>query len=323
MKQMHVGMVVLAMTLVAGQSRSVGQDASHAGEAGKSSAPVAVPPEEGLGGPKVQETKGPATLVNRDGTGRLVPLEVRPELAATGLLGLDAEQKRKVEELFVSRLKTVTELVRGNTALLLKLQGARQSGATGGPMAGANGDAMKAGTEGAGKRADKDGYPELIQEIRKLAGELLTKPLAVQVTAVLPEEKRGEFSRLVDEYKAAAAAEEDRPGRKPGPVAKMLGASEMREEAGMLLREVARTLKGIVKENRARAEELYKAVEATPEQQSKIQAIYQGGGDGAGLKRTQAQRGQLIRKIMEVLTPEQRKLAVEYFREQRAAAEQP
>jgi hypothetical protein len=77
-------------------------------------------------------------------------------------------------------------------------------------------------------------------------------------------------------------------------------------EVNLLLREMGRSLQSTIKERRERFEELLRIVDATPEQQAKLQAIVQEKPKN-GLRPTAEEREERERKIMEVLTPDQRR----------------
>ncbi|MBL8990814.1 MAG: hypothetical protein JNJ48_04450 [Phycisphaerae bacterium] len=259
-----------------------------------------------MSGPKVEPgagdaAKAPTTLVKRDFDGKLERLDRRPEAAALDLLGLTAEERSGADKLLAERAAKVSVLLADHYALFLSLQGARQGGA------------------GAEELRPK------MREFREAAGGLIDPPLAQQVAATLPEGKRAEFSRLVGEYIRAMSEEEaasrrggepamegDRPaGRRP----ERAGAAPMRMELNLLLRETARTLNAMVTERRERMDEVLKAVEATDEQAEKIRRLArENAAEGGGMKQTEAQRAELARKILEVLTPEQRRKWVEATR---------
>lgn len=259
-----------------------------------------------MSGPKVEPgggeaAKAPASLVKRDFDGKLERLDRRPEAAALDLLGLTAEERAGADKLLAARAGKVSELLTEHYALFLSLQGARQGGA-----------------------AAEELRPKM-REFREAAGGLVDPPLAQQVAATLPEAKRAEFSRLVGEY-IRAMSEEDAATRRGGepamegdrPAARRperAGAAPMRMELNLLLREVGRTLSAMVTERRERMDELLKAVGASDEQGEKIRRLArEAAAEGGGMNQTEAQRAELARKILDVLTPEQRRKWVEATR---------
>ncbi len=268
--------------------------------------PDASPAADPMRGPTISEKPKPATLVKRDMSGNVERLETRPEQAAIDLLALTPEQRKPIEDLFNARLVKVNKLLQENYEIILKLQAARQGGA---------------------KPAE---LRPLIQEFRPAAAALLSPTLAEQVSGVLPEDKRAEFKRIVEEYTSASVAQDAAARRGPGasslegesgkaerPRAAAAGAE--RAELGLLLRELGRTLKGIVDDRKQHMEAFLKAIDATPEQEAKIRAITReaaeanrkSGGNGGIGEPTQEAKMANWRKILDLLTPEQRKKAIE------------
>ncbi|MEY3230368.1 MAG: hypothetical protein RL689_457, partial [Planctomycetota bacterium] len=164
-----------------------------------------------------------------------------------------------------------------------------------------------------------------MREFREAASGLLNPPLAKQLSATLPDAKRAEFRRLVNEYTSAMTEDEaaarrggmqamdgERPaGRRP----ERAGAAAMMMEMNLLLRETGRGLAAKVTERRERMDELLKAVDATDEQAEKIRRLArESASETSGYKQTEAQRAELTRKILDVLTPEQRRTWMEAMR---------
>lgn len=89
----------------------------------------------------------------------------------------------------------------------------------------------------------------------------------------------------------------------------------MMMELNLLLRETGRGLAAKVTERRERMDELLKAVDATDEQAEKIRRLArESASEANGYKQTPAQRAELTKKIMDVLTPEQRRRWTEAMR---------
>jgi Spy/CpxP family protein refolding chaperone len=319
MNSTRVGVSVMGLVLAAGMAWA--------------EPPAAAAPksdDDAMRGPSVKETAKAVTLVKRDMSGTLERLDTRPEQAAVGLLGLSAEEKAAPEKVLTDRFTAVMKLLQEKYELFLKLQGARQSGAK---------------------------PPEirpLMREMHEAAQPLLDTPLEDQVEKTLPDGKRAEFRRLVDEYKQVMAAEEPggmgagngagggkgrgkgegggkaepKPDAAPASSAPATQAGKAsaegpippRVEMNLLLREMGRALNAMVTERKERLQSLLKAVDATPEQEGKIQAIVRAQADenkkaGAGIKeRTAEERLAVWEQIMAVLTPEQRVKAREIRR---------
>lgn len=250
---------------------------------------AAKPGDEGaMRGPRVRETLAPVSLVHRDMSGKLERLETRPEQAALDLLHLTPEQRKPADEAIAARRVQVNRLLQEHYELFIKLQTARQGGAT------------------------PEEIRPLMREFRPIAGALLSPTLAERVAGVLPEEKRAEFGKLVEEYNAASVA--DAPAGRGGG-----GGGAERMELNLLLREMARAIKGIVDERKEHMDALLKAIDATPEQEAKIRSIAReaaeakrkkGGNGGVG-EPTQEERLATWRKILAEMTPEQRTKAME------------
>lgn len=259
-----------------------------------------------LSGPKVTASDGSssaasATLVKRHFDGALEQLDRRPEVAALDLLGLTAQERAAADALLTKRAAKVSSLATEHATLLMSLQGSRERG----------------------------GLPEdlrqKMREFREAAADLLNPPLAEQLGATLPESKRAEFRRLVSEYTSALSADEtarqrggmepmdgERPaGRRPSRA----GAGPMMMELNLLLRETGRGLVARVNERREALDQLLKTVEATDDQAEKIRRLArESASETTGYKQTEAQRAELTKKIMEVLTPEQRRKWMEAMR---------
>lgn len=270
------------------------------------------PTSNPLAGPTVVVSTENKSLVERDAEGKLVRLDTRPENAALGMLGLKPDQVAPARQILIDRAAAVSELLDKHQALFLKLQAARQGGAS-----------------------PKEIAP-LLLEFRPIAAPHVDPPLATRVAAALPEGSRATFNTLVDEYLLAVAGEQreragpdngagdkkQMPGeemmtsdgevRRPGAARpdrkqQMNRRERARVETTLLLNEMARTVGEIVSERREHSEELYKIVEATDEQRSKIAGITRDPAFGDGLNRTDEQRLAMRRKIMDVHTPEQRR----------------
>lgn len=286
-----------------------------------------VVPDDLLRGPTVDDVAPAKTLVRHDFEGRLEPLDIRAEEAALDLLSLDETERAATEKVLSAHKVGVRALLYDNMDLFLEMQAKRQAG-------------------------DREAFRESFAGFRELAAPLIDPTLLDRLAEPLSSANATELRRLVGEYRAAVAKEAapeaaDRPrrggapgagensesmdgagagtprarggaraGDRPGPGAAALA---QRAEALALLREMAQTLAASVTERRARMAELISAVGATPEQAEQITAILrEGAGEGAGRAKGQASpesRGVMMQKLLAVLTPEQRQLAVKHFRE--------
>jgi Spy/CpxP family protein refolding chaperone len=252
------------------------------------------------------------SIVEKSFDGNLVRLEMRPEQAAAPLLTLTDDQKQAVTKFFEERAKAVSTVLYDNFDTFLAVQASRQAGA---------------------RRPDnkeRDDLAMKMRQLRRAGAALLEPPLVDQVAKILPDEQIPEFRRLVGEYMDALEEQNQRdmggrgqgaflrPGN-PTPDGPRRGPTvRERTEMNLFIREMARSLGAIVQERKEQTEALIKAVDATPEQADQIQKIIRGAaeknGNNPGRRPTPEQRAETFRKIMDVLTPEQRELARERLR---------
>lgn len=269
--------------------------------------------ESPLAGPRVDKTPTGKTLVERNFDGSLVRLDERPERAAVGLLTLSSEQKEPIGRLFEERGAAVSKLLYDHFETFLAVQAARQGGA------------FRPG----GDSKEREQLASKMRELHDAAAEagLVRPALVEQVAKILPEDQAPEFRRLVSEYVTALEAQAQRemggtqgaftrPGSPtPDGARRGYGPGAERTEMNLFLREMARTLGGLVQERKERTEALFKAVDATPEQRTAIEKMLRDGAEKSrGRQPTPEQRAENFRKIMELLTPEQRGKAREQLR---------
>jgi len=294
------------LVLVAGRALAQTQTTSETPDAQSTNQPA----PDALRGPEVREKTAIKTLVVKDMSGKLEPLTQRPELAALDLLALTPEERKPIDTMFQERAAAVAKLLREHQELFLKIQAARQGGAA------------------------PNERRELLEEMCGHAIDLIDPPLADRVRDLLPESKRADFDTLVADYMKALADEnaiqiggrgrseprELQRGTSTEPSATRARPPEMsrqRQELWMLIREVARTLSGIVAQRREQMDAFVKAVDATPEQESKLRAIARASAEEDRKnngERAEAQRRETWRKMMDVLNPDQRKKALELRR---------
>jgi hypothetical protein len=242
-----------------------------------------------LQGPKVAAEKPPESLVQRDVAGKLVRLEERPEQAALKLLDLSPMEREGADAVLKAHAAAAAKLLSEHTDLFLKVQTARQGGASFEELA------------------------PLMREFEELVPELLRKPLVDRVSEALPEAKRARFHALVQEYGQAIVKEE--AGAK-GRVVPSGPFAARRLESNLLLRDMGQALRARVTDQRERLAALVKAVEATPEQAEKIDALFRSQAQGPE-SRTAETRMRLMRQLAELLTPEQRVKLRAFYRDER------
>ncbi len=313
---MNTSILTLTLTLLTGISQAQPDPMTTSAPAKspkppeKSKAPTN-PDDQALAGPKIDKPSGDKTLVERSFDGALVRLETRPEQAAIPLLTLTPEQKEPITKLFEGRAKKLSTVLFDNLDTFLAVQASRQAG----------------GGRPSNDPKEREDVAAKMRDLRRAGADLIEPPLADQVAKLLPEDQVPEFRRLVSEYTTALEqqAQKDfganpqgsfsRPGN-PTPDGKRPGPNaDQRTQMNLFIRELARTLGAVVQERKEQAEALYKAVDATPEQQAQIQKLIRDSNEkNKGKRPTPEQRAETFKKIMDLLTPEQRELARQNLR---------
>jgi hypothetical protein len=289
-----------------------------------------------LGGPKVGESSvGKATLVERNFDGTMKMLDVRPEVAGLRLLKLTEMEKSETDKVVQQRGAQVAKVLKENYALFLELQNLRQGGFGGGGGAKADGTAGAEGRDKEKQREQRRGMMEEMQTFREIAKDLLEPTLLTQLSESLSISNAEELKRLVQEYDAAAM--ETQPAergqrRQGGGVGSGGGGGQgggmggkypgdrgdfaaQRMEISHTLREIGRSLRAIVDDRKDRADAMLKAANATPEQEAKIRTIFRELGSKAATgEPSEKDRGTALRKVMEILTPEQREAVLKEIR---------
>jgi Spy/CpxP family protein refolding chaperone len=255
------------------------------------------PPAGPLSGPKIKERERPRSIVPRTMEGRADPLETRPERVALEKLTLSDDERRAAQAIFDERAVQVAALARQHRETLLKLHNLRQ----------ARGGRAEPGTKsGNGPDPDRAEIASLVAEIRADAGPLLDPPLIDQLSAKLTPANAAELRRMVDEYASSAfAARTGRPDRAGR-------AHPERAELMLLVGEMGRAYRAEIGERKDRLEKLLAAVQATPEQESRIRAIVQNRAELAGDSPSRQSRRKIAEAIRSELTPEQQSLLREF-----------
>lgn len=292
-----------------------------------------------LSGPKVGEAAaGTLSLVEKDFDGKMKMLEVRPEVAGLKLLKLSETEKASTDKILQEREALVAKVLKENYALFLELQNLRQAGVGGGGGGGVGegGDREKA-------REERRGMMEKMQTFREKAKDLLEPTLMDRLSKDLSAANATELKRLVQEYNTAAmeAQRAERGAGRPnagggaggppadGPMGEPTGRpargggvggargemAAQRMEINQTLREIGRSLRATVEDRKDRADAILKAANATPEQEAQIRAIFREmGAKAATSTPSEAERGAAMRKVMEILTPEQREAVMKELR---------
>ncbi len=297
---------------------------------------VANAQENPLAGPKVTQAASATvlTLIIRDFDGSIEPLTDRPEFAAAALLPLTGEQRAAVEKIETERAKVAASVLRDNYDLILKLVNARQSQ----DAAGLRELAPKFRTA-----AKEMMEPVLLDEVASAVGAVHApqlRGLVKQYNEFTSERERAgrgngsiqrkqtqegsdkkstdvpmgsenEGMKNADGMNQKSSADLSVP-RAAAPVERY--SVPLRTEVMLCMAEVGRSLRAVVDEGSDKIDDLLKAVNATPEQESKIRLIVSDVG-ALRAARSPAQRREILKRISAVLTPEQRKLLIQKVRE--------
>jgi Spy/CpxP family protein refolding chaperone len=295
---------------------------------------------DAMRGPKIAEKQLPPSLVHFDASGKLERLDTRPEHAAIDLLKLTPEQRKAADEVIQTRAVEVSKALQENYDLFLKLQAARQGGAKPEeirPLMREFRPAVVSLLEPALVDKVAAALPESRrEEYRTLVDEYKRAFAAVEG----PGERgggagagtgggggRGRGAAARGDASPDAMKPAEATDSKPAPTASEPTVAKStippRVEMNLLLREFGRTLKGIVDERKEHMDSFLKTIDATPEQEAKIRAIARetaeknrkNGGNGGVGELTQEEKIANWRKILEVLTPEQRRKAMEARRQ--------
>ena len=250
----------------------------------------AAPAANPLGGPKVDApTQAAPTLVSTDFNGTVRRLETTPEEAAVALLKLSGEAKERVDALFAKRGKAIEEFVTGNLDLLTKL-------------------------DTAGKTNNKRDQLMLgLEAFQKLNAVWKDGTLFDQVKALLPEDQRAEFERLVTNYWNALVEE----GKNiPGENGKKRGRFEIvaGERLQAFVGEIGRAFERGVKSGRLIAEFVLKDLNLTDAQKARVREIIDSEAAEAPLKEDDKRYEGLFLKVLGILDEKQRTAVLKRFR---------
>ncbi len=238
------------------------------------------PPADVLRGPAVDmQANSPApTLVRRDASGKMIPLEQGIEEAALALLELDMATRAKIETLIVERAAKVDRAVIENVALLTQIKSAMQEG----------------------PQAARPFIEELLAKAPVL-GERAA--WAAEISAALPEAQRTEFERLMSEYREARLEDlRVEAGETGAGMMALIG----RERAMALGQEIKASYDRTTQFRQSQFDELIETLELTPEQEAEVRRIALDFAQKTQLNPNEADRSEVIRQIIPLLTPEQR-----------------
>ena len=250
----------------------------------------AAPAANPLGGPKIDAPSQAApSLVSSDFNGTVRRLETTPEEAAVALLKLSGEAKERVDALFARRGKAIEEFVTSNLDLLTKL-------------------------DTAGKTNNKRDQLMLgLEAFQKLNVVWKDGTLFDQVKAMLPEDRRAEFERLVTAYWNALVEEgkniPNEDGKKRGRFEIVAG-----ERLQAFVGEIGRAFERGVKSGRLIAEFVLKDLNLTDAQKARVREIIDSEAAEAPLKEDDKRYEGLFLKILGILDEQQRTAIIKRFR---------
>lgn len=262
-----------------------------------------------LAGPKLTPTETrPQSLVERDFDGKVKRLDISPEEAAVALLDLTPAECASADAAIAARAADIDALVTNHLLDIIRLTGQFQS-------------------VSAGEKA------LALREAYQLTSPILAKGrLSDRISSVLPESHRARYLGLVDEYKKAIGDQEIKlaqQGKSDDPEFAAEVAKEPKNIIGHRIRarikmelesfgkEIQRSAERIIAEKQNQGNDFLSKLQLTPEQEGSIQAIYADIAGKYGLKEPPKQvQAVLFVRVLQVLTPEQRKQALVLIREQ-------
>ncbi len=232
------------------------------------------------------------TLVRRDSEGRLERPDASPEEAAIGLLRgrLDAPTRARVDALLVARSSAWDAFFRAHVKEIIQLQSDVASGPEGRASAG---ETIRALAQDAPTREDQRVFRE-------------------SLASALGEHERGEFQRMLEEYREALLGEIRDDAARRGVEFREAARDEMLRGFGG---EIRRAYERETTLGRERLEEALDALELTPEQEPRVRNAINTYGQRRILgDATEADRRELFRTLSSVLTGEQLRTFLELAR---------
>lgn len=243
-----------------------------------------------LAGPKVNDRDpslpagmdAPASIVERDASGRVGPLEMRPEEAALARLSLSPQETAATQKILAERAVRLDRLVRENFETLLRLQPILQGG------------------DARAREAAREELRGLFAPFAELGG------LARQLHGVLSPENCEKFSAMLREYWRVVVEDEAGPMGEPaerGVRAREILQRRMLESLGQ---EVRRTYERIASDGADRLERIIKELELSPEQEARVRGVVLDYAQEAKFNPTPEQKTALFKKLTRELTLEQK-----------------
>lgn len=272
--------------------------APAAAPAQPTSAPAATPADPApLKGPSATTPDAKPSLVRRDFSGKIIRLDMQPAEAAVQLLNLGEPDRAKVDAILLDRSKILDQIVTDNLELLVKLQGARESG-------------------------NAQLLAQLTRDLADKAAPLAKRgPLATELMGVLPKAQGDELKRLVQEYFKAIVDEDlakpaserepsdmSAPARDNGPDSR---ARAMRNEVlAMTGVEIKRAYDRTIGSQARDFDQMIRDLNLTPEQESKVRQLVGESFQKTYGKATPQERSRVFWKVYEVLDPAQKQALI-------------
>lgn len=257
--------------------------------------PAAQPAEPSpLSGPRVAEpgaARGESSIVAYDFDSNVVRPEASPEEAAAQLLALEGDAKDRVDVLLRERLKILDTFVAHNLDLLTKFGNA----------------------EATGNALDKALL--LAEAARKLVPLWKRGTLQSEIEKVLPEERKPEYTRLLDEYYHAVRDETLRnTGEK-----KALWTIRLDERMKALGREIERSVKRQLYNGEILFQYITPKLHLRPEQEARVHEVCAKFAEElSGNDATKAQQVKFVFDLGSALDNDQRKILGQILRGEQA-----
>lgn len=280
--------MVLRLTVAAmAVGLGTGEDGSRAGQAagGRSPPPSQAVAPDVLRGPAVSESVEVQTLVERDFMGRVRPLDATPEEAAVRLLPLDHAAQARVEAVLTERATVLDQMVVGNLDRLVEIHNAVQGGDW--PTA----------------------FRLSVPLARQLVARFGRETLQERLSRVLPDDQRGEFVRLVDEYRRAWIEEAVAQAEARGERLSRLEAG-VRLSLETLGQEISRAFQRTILAAAADFERLLTRLDLSPQQERQIRADVARFIEQTRGRASAGQRFVLFVRLVSILDREQRQILV-------------
>lgn len=234
-----------------------------------------------------------ATLIERDGDGRIKRLDLDPALAALEMVALDAKTREEVDKVLVARMTVLDRIVRDNFIAIAELGQANQAG-------------------------DRKAARKLLAELYAKARPYLSRgPLVEELRPVLPAETHAKLSTLVNEYtKACIDDRAGRPGEDGQPQSRV--GAVFAENLHVLGQEVRRSYERSVQSGGDEFDRLIKELGLTPEQEGKIRTRVTDAYLKSRGKPTKLEAAKLFLQSYQDLDAEQRQRLIRIINEKRA-----